>query len=150
LRYQDIILDEALHTECCQEAIKRGIPMDGKYSVLPYMDIGVAMIANAYAHIPERPTRVWICLVTAVVTGIDDHLGGGQDTEDMYRFNERFVNCHTQANPVLEALDTLLRETPRYYSPLASNLLTTSILDFMSSMLLDYKTKDMQVRCFSK
>jgi len=124
--------------------------MDGEYSILPYMGTGVAMIADAYAHIPERATRMWICLVTAVVTAIDDYLGRRQDTEDMYHFNEQFVNCHTQANPVLEALDTLLREAPRYYSPLASNLLTTSILDFMSSMLLDYETKDMQVRCFSK
>jgi len=122
--------------------------MDGEYSILPYMDTGVAMIANVYAHIPERPTRMWIFLVTAVVTSIDDHLDGRQDMEDMYHFNERFVDCHTQANPVLEALDTFLREAPRYYSPLASNLLTTSILDFMSSMLLDYKTKE--VRCFSK
>ncbi|KAG2114302.1 uncharacterized protein F5147DRAFT_22622 [Suillus discolor] len=52
LKYMDVAIDEAYYSECCQEAINRGFPMDGKYSIREYMDIGVAMASNAYTHLP--------------------------------------------------------------------------------------------------
>jgi hypothetical protein len=42
-------------------------------------------------------------------------------------------------------LDTLLREVHHHYPPLVSNLITTSTLDFVSALLLELDTKDMQV-----
>lgn len=135
------MLDETLYTECCHEAIARGIPMD---SIRSYMSNGVAM-ASTYNHLPDRATTVWICLLTAIFCNIDDNLSGEQDIVHVYRFNERFARCQPQGDPTLQVLDTLLREAPRHYSPLMSNLITTSILDYISSLLLDHETKDMQV-----
>lgn len=123
--------------------------MNGKYSIIPFMATAVALASNAYGHFRDCATWIWFCLLQSVIFGIDDDLDGGQDVEHMYRFNERFVNCHPQGNPALEALDTLLREAPRYYIPLISNLVTTSILHFMSSILLDRETKDTQVSVYS-
>lgn len=144
-QYTDITIDEAYHSECCQEAINRGFPMDGKYSIRAYMDNGVAVAAYGYAHLPDPAARMWLCLFTAVSTRIDDMMIRGEDMAHVYRFNERFVNCQPQGDPVLNALDVLLREITCLHSPLVSNLITASTLNFMSSNCLDNETKDMEI-----
>lgn len=146
LQYTPVVIDQALYTECCQEAINRGFPMSGgDYSIRSYMGTGVAMSSIAYGHLADHATRMWICLFTAVGTCIDDTLNRGQNMDHLYHFNERFLNCQTQGDPVLNAWDILLREAPHHYSPLVSNLITTSALDFISGLLLEYETKDMEV-----
>jgi len=138
------VRDETWYTECCQEAVNRSIPLDGKYSFRKFMDVGVAITATAFAHIPDRATKMWVSLLISVSIGIDDYLGGALDMEHLYHFNARFVSCQPQGHPATNSLDALLREAPRYYSPFMSNLITTSMLDFVSSLLLDHETKDMQ------
>jgi hypothetical protein len=137
--------NETLYTECCKEAINRDFPMDGKYSIRPYMSCGVALSTTAYAHLPDRATLVWIAVISAAILVIDDNFGGAQEIEHVYLFNERFASCKPQGDPALKALDSLLRETQRHYSPLVANLIITSILDYVSSVLIDHETKDMQV-----
>ncbi|KAG0703989.1 isoprenoid synthase domain-containing protein [Suillus ampliporus] len=145
LQYRDIAIDEAWYSECCQEAINRGYPMDGNNSILPYMAVGVAIMSNAYDHLPDRATKMWICLFTSVSTCIDDMMDRGEDLVHVYRFNERFASCQPQGDPVLSALDALLREVACHYSAPVSNLIVASSLNFMSSILLDNETKDMQI-----
>lgn len=140
----DIAIDEAYHSECCQEAVNRGFPMDGEYSIRAYKVIGVAMASYSYTHLPDHAARMWMCLFTAVSTRIDDMMVKGEDMEHVYHFNERFVNCQPQGNPILDALDMVLREITCLHSPLVSNLITVSTLNFMSSNCLDNETKDMQ------
>ncbi|KAG0699965.1 isoprenoid synthase domain-containing protein [Suillus ampliporus] len=143
LQYTRVMLDEALYTECCQEAMNRGFPMDGQYSIRPYMIIGVAMI-NAYAHLPDRAATMWMCLFTATATCVDDMLGEN-DLVHVYRFNERFASYQPQGNPVLDALDVLLRDVACLYSPPVSDLIVASTLNFVSYIVLDNETKDMQI-----
>lgn len=145
LQYTEITIDEAYYSECCQEAINRGFPMDGKYSIRSYMAIGVAMAAYGYAHLPDPAARMWVCLFTVVSSRIDDMMARGEDMVHVYRFNERFVNCQPQGDPILNAYDVLLRELTRLQSPLVSNLITTSVLNFVSSNCLDNENKDMQI-----
>ncbi|KAG2117470.1 isoprenoid synthase domain-containing protein [Suillus clintonianus] len=144
LEYVDIAIDEAWYSECCQEAIKRDFPMDGDHSIRAYMDIGVAMMYT-YAHLPDRETKMWICLSTAVLICIDDIMVRGDDLVHLRRFNERFVNHQPQDDPLMKALDSLLRDVARHYSPPVSNLMVTSSLNSLSSILLDSETKDMQI-----
>lgn len=144
-QYTDVTIDEAYHSECCQEAINRGFPMDGKFSIRAYMDIGVAMTAYGYAHLPDPAARMWMCLFTVVSARIDDMMVRGEDMVHVYRFNERFVNCQPQGDPILNAFDVLLREITCLHSPLVSNLITTSTLNFVSSNCLDNETEDMQI-----
>ncbi|KAG1839706.1 terpenoid synthase [Suillus tomentosus] len=140
----DVAIDEAYLSECCQEAINRGFPMDGKYSIRVCMDVGVAIASNAYNHLPDA-ARMWICLFTAIITSIDDMVARGEDIVHVYHFNERFVNSQPQGNAMLNALDVISREITCLYSPLVSNLITVSVLNYMSSNCLDYETKDMQI-----
>lgn len=145
MKYEEVKLDEALYNECCQEAMDRGFPMEGKYSIRPYMAIGVATFWHCYKYLPDRATKMWICLYTALHICTDDRVNRGHDTEHLYRFNERFTNCQPQGDPGLQALDTLLREVHRHYPPPVSNLITTSTLDFVSALALELDTVDMQV-----
>ncbi|KAG1905331.1 isoprenoid synthase domain-containing protein [Suillus fuscotomentosus] len=135
LQYKNVPLDETWYSECCQEATKRGYPMD---TILPYMSVGVAITSNAYGHLPDRPTKMWICLFTAVCTCMDDIMISGENLVHLYRFNELFANCQPQGHPVLNALDELLREVACHYSAPASNLIVTSALDFISSQAPSY------------
>ena len=144
-KYVEAKLDEALYNECCQEAMKRGFPMDGEYSIRPYMAIGVATYWHCYAYLPDRATKMWICLYTALHICTDDRVNRGHNTGNLYYFHERFLNCQPQGDPGLQALDTLLRETHHHYPPPVSNLIITSTLDFASALLLELDTKDMQV-----
>ncbi|KAG1721749.1 hypothetical protein EDB19DRAFT_1917111 [Suillus lakei] len=64
LQYTNIMIDEVSYSECCQEAINRGFPMDGKYSLCPYMAAGVAMF-NTFAHLPDRATY-WCMHIRAI------------------------------------------------------------------------------------
>ncbi|KAG2124812.1 isoprenoid synthase domain-containing protein, partial [Suillus clintonianus] len=142
LQYKNVSIDEAWYSECCQEAINRGYLMD---LILPHMAAGVAIMSNTYNHLPDHATKMWMCLFTSVLTYIDDMMDRADDLGDVYRFNERFVNCQPQGHPALNALDGLLREAPCYYSSPVSNLIVASSLNFMSSILLDNETKDMLI-----
>ncbi|KAG0706252.1 isoprenoid synthase domain-containing protein [Suillus ampliporus] len=145
LQYVDVMLDETLYAECCQEAVNRGFPMDGDNSIRPWMVIGVAMMSNPYAHLPDRATRMWICLLTVVGVYIDDMMNKGKDLVHVYRFNERFTSYQPQGDPVMNAFDALVREAACLYPPPASNRIVTSSLNFITSILLDNETKDMQI-----
>jgi hypothetical protein len=143
LQYKNVTLDEAWYSECCQEAIKRGYPMD---AILPCMAPGVAIMSNSYNHLPDRATKMWIGLFTSVAICVD---GMTEDLVHVYRFNERFANCQPQEHPVLNTFDGLLREIDCHYSSPMSNLILTSALNFISSMLIDSETRNMPVWYFS-
>ncbi|KAG2114149.1 isoprenoid synthase domain-containing protein [Suillus discolor] len=142
-QYTDVEIDKEYYCECCQEAINRGFPMDGKYSIRAYMEVGVA-IAPSYAHLPDH-AKMWMCLFTAVVARIDDMVLQGEDITHVYHFNERFVNCQSQGHPILNALDVILREITCFHSPLVSNFITVAVLNFVSANCLESETKDMQI-----
>ncbi|KAG1745745.1 isoprenoid synthase domain-containing protein [Suillus lakei] len=137
LQYKDFILDEALYAECIQEATDRGFPMDGEYSIRAHMANGVSMFCAGYAHLPDRATRMWICLFTGASTRIDDILDQGLDPVHLQSFNENFVNCRPQCNPLLSAFDELMREAHHHYCPLVANMIITSSLDFISGIMLE-------------
>ncbi|KAG2365190.1 isoprenoid synthase domain-containing protein [Suillus spraguei] len=140
----NIAMDEASYSECYQEAINHGLPMDGKYSLRLYMAVGIGMF-NTYAHLPDRATRMWICLITVLVTCIDDMMDKGEDLVHVYSFYERFASNESQGNPVLTAVDALLRDVVCHYPSPVSNMIVASVFDFISSILLDNETQDMQI-----
>ncbi|KAG2142345.1 isoprenoid synthase domain-containing protein [Suillus clintonianus] len=146
LQYTPTTIDEELYNKCCQDAINRGFPMsDEDYSLRPYMVIGVTMSSIAYGHLTNPATRMWLCHFTAAGICVDDTMKRQQDMENLYRFNERFATCQPQGDAVLNTWDEILRETPRHFSPLVSGFITTSTLDFISGLLLEYETQGMKI-----
>jgi hypothetical protein len=145
----NITIDDVLYSECYQEAINRGIPMNGKYSLRPYMDLGVAMF-NAYTYLPDHATKMWICLITVLLACIDDMIDKPEDLVHLHSFYERFASNQSQGNPVLHAVDALLRDIVCHYSSPVSNMIVTSVLDFISSIMIDNETKGMQISTGAK
>jgi len=144
LQYTPVQIDEEWYTESCQEAINRGFPMDGDYSVRPCM-VAAAALKDAYAHLPDHATRMWICQFTAIGIWIEDTADKGHNMEFVYCFNERFANCQPHGHPILDAFAVLLRETARYFPPAVSSFIVLSSLTFITSLLVDHETKDMEV-----
>ena len=121
--------------------------MDGTPSLRTYLRDGAAYTAAVCAHLPRRPTQIWIALYTACITYVDDALTGFPlEKTNIYRFNERFSQGQAHGNGILDALTDLLHQVPRLgFQPVSSNLIVTSTLDFVTANLLEHETKSMQV-----
>jgi hypothetical protein len=113
------------------------------------MDLGVA-IFNAYTYLPDHATKMWICMITVLIACIDDMVDKAEDLVHLHSFYERFASNQSQGNPVLHAVDALLRDIVCHYSSPVSNMIVTSVLDFISSIMIDNETKGMQAWYFSE
>lgn len=57
--------------------------------------------------------------------------------EDALLFHRRFFRGESQPNKLLEGLADLLREAHEYFDPVLANLLQISVLEFLTSNLLE-------------
>ncbi|KAH7885529.1 isoprenoid synthase domain-containing protein [Phlebopus sp. FC_14] len=138
-------MNQEFYQQCVDEAIRRGYPMDGHRSVRTYLREGAVYSATALAHLDHQPTRIWAALFTSCGLFVDDAASRASEVGYVYQFNDRFIQKEAQHNGVLDALADLLRETSVHFLPIPANLVTTSILNFVTASLLAYETKDMDV-----
>ncbi|KAH7885526.1 isoprenoid synthase domain-containing protein [Phlebopus sp. FC_14] len=138
-------MNQEFYQQCVDEAIRRGYPMDGHRSVRTYLREGVVYSATALAHLDHQPTRIWAALFTSCAIFVDDTASRASEVGYVYQFNGRFIQKEAQHNGVLDALADLLHETPVHFLPVPANLVTTSILNFVTANILEYETKDMDV-----
>lgn len=142
--YQIAPFDEGLYQECIDEVRQRGYPMDSDFR--PYLWYGVVYAANTRRHLPHRPTQIWIVLYIACTIYIDDVSDRfPEEMANIYIFNDRFIRKETQENPILDAFADILRRVSDLYLPVASHLITTSTLNFITAMMLEHETKHMKV-----
>ncbi|KAF8803257.1 terpenoid synthase [Phlegmacium glaucopus] len=143
--------DHDLHDLCIQECKLKGYPIDkahGKDSILKYIPCGVIMASSAYGHLKTRSTQVFITIYTAFVTWVDDTYT--EHVRGIDTFNERFVTGQQQANDVLDGLARLLREINLHYYGTQANLILTSALNFITSIILEFETKGLTVSPHAK
>ncbi|KAN0074715.1 Isoprenoid synthase domain containing protein [Tylopilus felleus] len=144
--YQIIPFDENLYQDCIDDSIRRGYPVDGNPSVRTFLREGVVYAATAGAHIPHRPTQIWIALYTSCAIFVDE--AADQFPEEMpnvYRFNDRFIRNEPQGCGVLDAYADVLRRASDLYRPVGSHLITTATLNFVAANILEYETKTMKI-----
>lgn len=134
--------DRDFHNSCCDVARGKGYPVDSP-SLKPFIPGGVVMATTAYAHLQNRSTQILIALYTAFLIYIDDVYQ--HNVEGIDCFNERFILCKSQDDPVLDALTSLLQEFHQHFGRVASNIMITSTLNFMTSLLLDHEMQGMPV-----
>jgi hypothetical protein len=140
LSFAAIPYDREFHNACCDVARSKGYAIDAP-SLQPFIPGGVVIATTTYAHLENKSTQIIIALYTAFLIYIDDvHQN---DVGGIYGFNERFVLCQPQDDPVLESLASLLRELPKHFGRVSSNMMISSTLNFVTSLILDYETKDM-------
>jgi len=105
---------------------------------------GVVMATTAYAHLNNKSTQILIALYTAFLIYLDDVFQ--HDVELVYCFNERFILCQAQDDPVLDGFASLLHEFPQHFGRVVSNIMITSTLNLVTALLLEFETQDMKVR----
>ncbi|KAF9456360.1 isoprenoid synthase domain-containing protein [Collybia nuda] len=127
----------------CEEASRRGYPLEGKNSLKPFIPGGVAIATTAYAHVKDLPTRIVICLFTACAIYADDMFHNNAAIVD--EFNERFIQNKTQADVILEAFAELIREMAVHFKRVVANIIVTSTLNGVTALLLEYETQGMKL-----
>ncbi|KIJ60371.1 hypothetical protein HYDPIDRAFT_170274 [Hydnomerulius pinastri MD-312] len=146
VQYKALPFDQVLYQECFDEGVRRGYPMEGEVSVRTYLRDGVMYGATAGGHLHHRPTQIWISLWTSCAIFVDETFSRfPSEVAHTYQFNDRFIRRQAQGNGVLGALADLLHQTPELFNAVASNLVTTSILNFVTACLLEHETRDMKI-----
>ncbi|KAF9259671.1 terpenoid synthase [Marasmius fiardii PR-910] len=82
-----------------------------------------------------RPIQIHIAIFTALAVTLDDVFYNNHKV--MEGFNEQFVKGLVQNNPILDALAKIVFDTFKYYGHIQSNMVVTSIFDFITSLMVD-------------
>ncbi len=137
---RDICLDPSYHAACYSEAQRRGFDLTvlGKS-----LDVAVAISDTAYRHLKNHSTRIFIAMGTTRVTYIDDSYQ--LCAEGVDDFFDRFLAQERQQTEVLDHFASVIRELPHHWGIISSNLMTTSGMDFLTSMILDSNIEGMKV-----
>ncbi|KAF9029140.1 terpenoid synthase [Hymenopellis radicata] len=136
--------DMTFEIRCFEEAGKRGYPLEGAYSLKPFIQGGIPMALNAYRHLLHTPVPVLIALYTAFLIYLDDVLK--TDVEAVGEFHERMFRGVKQKDPILGHFCELLSEMPRHFDRVISNLMISSTLNFINALLLEDVTEGMVIR----
>ncbi|KAF9237731.1 isoprenoid synthase domain-containing protein, partial [Melanogaster broomeanus] len=147
--------DHAFYQECMDTIAQRGDPVSSDpFSVLTCLRHGTVYGATAGAHLSgtDRALQIWIAIFTGYAICIDDMPERfPEEMQNIRAFNDRFVRGEKQGNAVLDAFADTLREIPRVFGgSVPANLVTTSILNFVTANVIEWETRDMQILATAK
>jgi hypothetical protein len=143
--YPCVIYDEDLNRLTREDLMRRGCPLSGLYSVVPYIPASVSIAAFAYGH-TARDTQTFVSVYTTLLIYLDDTYS--DDASGIQDFNTRFVLGQKQRDPTLQCLAEFIHEIPQRYGYIASNTMVTSTLNLVTALLVEHKTKCMPVSIF--
>ena len=98
------------------------------------MEVGATIAATSYCHLRSEGVKLYIALYTGFATYLDDMVVSHADA--IRDFGSRFVACQPQRLKALDDFAALLREMPKYHNAMACNVVLTSTLDFVNSLLI--------------
>jgi hypothetical protein len=104
------------------------------------------MATTAYRHLKDESTRILIALYTAFLIYLDDVFQ--YDAESVAEFNKRFLQKEDQMDEVLQGFAELLLEIPHHFGSVASNMIVTATLNYVTGILLEYEVLGMPVCLF--
>ncbi|KAI3334668.1 longiborneol synthase [Ustulina deusta] len=123
-----------------QRAIQIAVPLDNPASSKAFW-LAFSLGLLSYISHPVE-VQAYIGLFTWLLTQYDDIVGQkGQMLEEAGRFHERFFRGETQPNALLDGVAQLVREAPEHFDPVLSTLIQTSVLNFLTSNLLEQRTE---------
>ncbi|OCB88524.1 hypothetical protein A7U60_g4339 [Sanghuangporus baumii] len=121
---------------CMAEASARGYPLEDDAVLRRSIGVGATMAATSYSHLRDERVRIYIALFTGFVTYLDDLFLSHIDA--IREFASRFVARQPQQLKILDDFAALLLEMPRFHNAVACNIILTSTLDYLSSLLIQY------------
>ncbi|KAL5522399.1 hypothetical protein ACEPAG_8415 [Sanghuangporus baumii] len=130
---QSIAKFEAL---CIAEASARGYILEDDAALRRTIGTGATIAATSYSHLRDESFKIYIALFTGFVAYLDDLFLSHIDA--IREFVSRFVARQPQQIKVLDDFAALLLETPRFHNAVACNIILTSTLDYVSSLLIQY------------
>lgn len=138
---RNVYTDQSYITLCLEDARKRGCDI-----AHVSLDKGIAIGHIAYRYLKNEPTRVFIGVLTALLGYVDDNYRTLAD--GLQDFVHLFLRQQPQRYPVLDQVATMLREISDHWGPVVSNMILTSLLDYLTSMVVDNAIEDMEVTDF--
>lgn len=119
---------------CIAEASARGY-LGGDDDVLRRaIGVGATIAITGYSHLLDERVRIYIALYTGMVVYLDDVVLSHIDA--IRAFVPRFVARQPQQLKTLDDFAALLLETPQLFNSVACNIILSSTLDFVSSLLI--------------
>ncbi|KAI0376400.1 isoprenoid synthase domain-containing protein [Hypomontagnella monticulosa] len=134
LVYPQAAKHNQFEASCVAEAIRRGYIVDENDILKRYISVGVSIACNAYRH-QSHDIQVFISLFTAFLTYLDD----SYEKNTTQPFNHRFITGDRQNDILLDHLRDLLFEMPSMFGSVESNIITTAVLDFVTSLSIDHE-----------
>lgn len=131
------------YDECVAISIARGYIKPEDDSFRRFIPSGVHMACNAYAHIPDKSIRLYVCFYTAFLVYLDDMFEN--DIDAVKEFNNRFVAHKPQRHWILDHLAGFLLEMPKIFGDVVANMMTTSALNLITALLLEDELKGVPV-----
>lgn len=136
----DVCVDSSYRAACYSEAKRRCFDL----TVLGgSLEVAIAISDTAYRHVKNQSTRVFIAMWTTLVTYIDDSYQ--LCAEGLDDFFDRFLRQERQQFEVLDHFACVIRELPQHWGIISANLMTTSGMDFFTSMIIDSNIEGMKV-----
>jgi len=127
--------NEVFTRACCESMVARGWSSETISALQPHLPAGVVMACTAYSHLSSVDTRVFIALYTALHTHLDDV--SAEHLEELRSFSSVHCQKGNHTYGVLNALSQILHALPQHINRDAANLILTSSLNFITSLLLE-------------
>jgi hypothetical protein len=132
---------------CYDVAAKRGYIVDGPDALKPYIPCGAFMAITSYAHIRNTSVQLWMALYTACGIYCDDKFQ--KDSNSAAMFCERFMRGQPQGDRALDAFVDLALETSSLFPRVRANLIVSSTLNFITSLLVDEQMQGLKVSAYA-
>ncbi|KAA1475645.1 terpenoid synthase [Dentipellis sp. KUC8613] len=124
-----------LQSACIAKSIARGYITPENDSFRRLIPVGVAVVWNAYHHLPDQQTQEYLALLISFFVGAEDVFKNNNDA--ILAFNGLFIRRQPQKHPMLDHLADLLLDVPSQFPTAAVNMMITSALNFMTAVCLE-------------
>ncbi|KAF9449632.1 terpenoid synthase, partial [Macrolepiota fuliginosa MF-IS2] len=138
---RQVCLNESFRADCYADAERRGIDVEALKGSL---NAGIGLASTAYRHLHNYSTRVYIAVWTGILIQIDDYYEAYFD--GLKEFSQRLIRQQPQRYPVLDPLVTMTHELSQHWGAVASTLILTTQIDFLTSTIIDNVIEGMEIK----
>lgn len=139
-------LDKELYDATCEKLHQLGYPIHDaatRRAIEPYLKIANYYTLGTHLNTKEMPVRVCIASVITIMSFIDDLFA--DDPSPICDFNYRLVHGTPQEHPALMVFSRLLDELPKFWDPVMADMMRSSAMSFITSIMIEYRMKSAKV-----